>query len=184
MSIDLIIIVAYFALIMLIAVRAYVKDDVTIEEYFVSSRSLPWYSVAASTIATNICAGHFLAVIGATYAYGLAQANFEINAIVGLLIAAFVFVPLYLKAKVITISQFFEQKFGQGVGTTYSILFMFLYVTFYMGSSLFWGAYTVEAVFSNDIAFLGSSPEIRIFVLICVLGTFQDLKFQSRQDQG
>lgn len=172
MSIDLLIIIGYFAAIMVIAVRARVRSDVSVEEYFVSSRSLPWYSVAASMIATNIHAGHFLSVVGAAYAFGLAQANFEINAIAGLLIAAFVFVPLYLKAKVITISQFFEMKFGTAVGTTYSILFMLLYGTLYIGSALFWGAYSVEAVFSDEIAFLGSSPRTRIFVLICVLGTF------------
>jgi len=172
MSIDLLIIIGYFAAIMVIAVRARVRSDVSVEEYFISSRSLPWYSVAASMIATNIHAGHFLSVVGAAYAFGLAQANFEINAIAGLLIAAFVFVPLYLKAKVVTISQFFEMKFGTVVGTTYSILFMLLYGTLYIGSALFWGAYSVEAVFSDEIAFLGSSPQARIFVLICVLGAF------------
>jgi SSS family solute:Na+ symporter len=30
----------------------------------------------------------------------------------------------------------------------------------------------VEAVFGSELAFLGGSPEMRIFVLICVLGTF------------
>ena len=173
MSIDLIIVVAYFSAVMFVAVRARTKTaDSSVEDYFVSGRSLRWYSIAASTIATNIHAGHFLAVVGAAYAFGLAQANFEINAVLGLLIAAFVFVPLYLKAKVVTISQFFELKFGRAVGTAYSILFMLLYGTLYIGSALFWGAYTVEAVFGSELAFLGGSPEMRIFVLICALGTF------------
>ena len=160
MSIDLLIVVAYFAAVMVVAVRARTRaSGSTVEEYFVSGRSLPWYSIAASTIATNIHAGHFLAVVGAAYAFGLAQANFEINAILGLLIAAFVFVPLYLKANVVTISQFFELKFGRAVGTTYSILFMILYGTLYVGSALFWGAYTVEAVFGPELTFLGASPK-------------------------
>jgi SSS family solute:Na+ symporter len=173
MSVDLLIVVAYFSAVMFVAARARVRAaDSSLEDYFVSGRSLPWYAVAASTIATNIHAGHFLAVVGAAYAFGLAQANFEINAIVGLLIAAFVFVPLYLKARVVTISQFFELKFGRAVGTTYSILFMVLYGTLYVGSALFWGAYTVEAVFGPELTFLGDSPELRIFILMCVLGTF------------
>jgi SSS family solute:Na+ symporter len=173
MNIDLLIVVGYFAAVMLVAVRARTRAaGSSVEDYFVSGRSLPWYSIAASTIATNIHAGHFLAVAGAAYAFGLAQANFEINAILGLLIAAFVFVPLYLKANVVTISQFFELKFGRVVGTAYSILFMILYGTLYVGSALFWGAYTVDAVFGSELTFLGASPEMRIFVLICVLGTF------------
>jgi SSS family solute:Na+ symporter len=172
MSIDLLIVVAYFSAVMFVAVRVRTRTaDSSVEDYFVSGRSLPWYSIAASTIATNIHAGHFLAVVGAAYAFGFAQANFEINAILGLLIAAFVFVPLYLKARVVTISQFFELKFGRAVGTVYSILFMLLYGTLYLGSALFWGAYTVEAVFGSELTYLGGSPEMRIFVLICVLGT-------------
>lgn len=173
MSIDLLIVLAYFAAVMVVAVRARLRAaDSSVEDYFVSGRSLPWYSIAASTIATNIHAGHFLAVAGAAYAFGLAQANFEINAILGLLIAAFVFVPLYLKARVVTISQFFELKFGPAVGTAYSILFMILYGTLYIGSALFWGAYTIEAVFGSELSFLGGSPEMRIFILVCALGTF------------
>mgnify|MGYP000676988158 CR=1 FL=1 len=46
--------------------------------------------MAASTIATNLHAGHFLAVVGSAYAFGLAQANFELNAVFGLVLAAFV----------------------------------------------------------------------------------------------
>ena len=36
------------------------------------------------------------------------QANLEINAIFGILVAAFFFIPLYLRMKVITITQLFE----------------------------------------------------------------------------
>ena len=97
---------------MVVAVRARLTKDVSVEDYLLSGRNLRWYSIAASTIATNLHAGHFLAVIGSAYAFGLAQANFELNAIFGLLLAAFVFVPMYLRARVVTITQFFEQRFG------------------------------------------------------------------------
>jgi SSS family solute:Na+ symporter len=49
---------------------------------------------------------------------------------------------------------------------------MLLYGTLYIGSALFWGAYTIEAVFGPELGFLGGSPPVRIFVLICGLGTF------------
>ena len=172
MNIDAIIIITYFVTVMVVAVRGRVKGPVTAEEYFVSSRSLPWYSVAASTIATNIHAGHFLGVAGAAYAYGLAQANFEINAVLGLLLAAFVFLPFYLKHRVMTITQFFELKFGPRVATTYSVLYMVLYGTLYIGNALFWGAYTINAVFGSQLAFISEDPQVLIFILIVALGTF------------
>jgi SSS family solute:Na+ symporter len=170
---DALIILGYFAAVMLVAVRARLGRDVGTEEYFVSGRNLRWYSIAASTIATNLHAGHFLAVVGSAYAYGLAQANFELNAIFGLLMAAFVFVPLYLRARVLTITQFFEQKFGANVALAYSLLMMFLYGTLYLGFALFWGGYSLEILFGDGIERLvGGTPVTRISAIIVLLGAF------------
>jgi SSS family solute:Na+ symporter len=52
------------------------------------------------------------------------------------LIAAFVFVPLYLRARVTTITEYFEMRFGTRVALTYSILMMVLYAFLYLGSAL------------------------------------------------
>ena len=91
--IDLGIVIAYFAIIFTIGLRARASASVGPEEFFLSSRSLRWPSIAMSTIATNIEAGHFLSVAGAAYVDGLAQGNFELNAIFGIVVAAFFFVP-------------------------------------------------------------------------------------------
>jgi len=170
---DLIIILGYFAVIMVVAIKARLKKDVTVDDYFVSGRNLGWWSIAASTIATNLHAGHFLAVIGSAYAFGLAQANFELNAIFGLLMAAFVFVPIYLRAKVVTVTQFFEQKFGPNIALTYSVLTMFMYGTLYLGSALFWGGYALEVLYGDSMQqFVGATPALRILVMIVLLGGF------------
>ncbi|NCQ34259.1 hypothetical protein GW813_04095, partial [bacterium] len=65
---DILIILAYFTAILVVALRSRLSPAAGIDEYFVGGRDLPWYSIAASTIATNLHAGHFLAVIGAAYA--------------------------------------------------------------------------------------------------------------------
>ncbi len=170
---DALVILAYFAVVMTVAVRARLRRDTTPEEYFVGGRRLRWWSIAASTIATNLHAGHFLAVIGSAYAFGLAQANFELNAVLGLVVAAFVFVPLYLRAKVVTVTQFFEAKFGARVATTYSLLMMFLYGTLYLGGTLFWGGYSLEILFGDEVrAAVGGTPGLRICAMIVLLGAF------------
>jgi solute:Na+ symporter, SSS family len=170
---DALIIVGYFVLIMSVAISARVGRGAGVEAYFVSGRNLSWYSIAASTIATNLHAGHFLAVIGSAYAFGLAQANFELNAVLGLLMAAFIFVPLYLKARVITITQFFEAKFGSRVSTAYSLLTIFLYGTLYLGAALFWGGYSLEILYGESLqSLIGLTPAIRICLMIVLLGLF------------
>lgn len=170
---DALIILGYFAAVMAVAVRARLKRDATPDEYFAGGRDLKWYSIAASTIATNLHAGHFLAVIGSAYAFGLAQANFELNAVLGLILAAFVFVPIYLRQRVYTITQFFETKFGPKVATAYSLLSMFLYGTLYLGAALFWGGYSLEILFGDSLqAAIGATPAIRICAMIVLLGGF------------
>ena len=81
MNIDLFMVVAYFIIIFLIGVYKSAVQKKDAESYFLSSRKLRWPSIAMSTIATNIQAGHFIGMGGAAYAYGLAQANFEIGAV-------------------------------------------------------------------------------------------------------
>ena len=170
--IDILIILVYFAVVMLVGFLSRSGDDTTAEEYFISSRSLKWPSIALSTIATNIHAGHFLGMAGSAYLYGLAQANLEINAVFGILMAAFVFVPLYLKMRVVTITQFFEKKFGVKVATAYSVLTMVLYGFLYLGTTLFWGAYAINSLFAGQIQFLGPDPAVRIMTLMTFLGIF------------
>jgi len=169
---DLLIIAAYFVVIMLVGVLSRTNADATAEEYFVSSRRLRWPSIALSTIATNIHAGHFLGIAGSAYLYGLAQANLEINAVFGLLLATFVFVPLYLQLRVMTITQFFAAKFGLQVATAYSVLTMVLYGFLYLGTALFWGAYAVEALFPQYTELIHADPFTRLVIMMVVLGAF------------
>ena len=63
----------------------------------------------------------FLGMMGSAYLYGLAQASLEINAMQGILMAAFIFVPMYLKDRVMTITQFIKTKLGERVSLAYSL---------------------------------------------------------------
>lgn len=169
---DIIIILGYFTIIFALGVIRRDTGHITAHEYFLKSNTLRWPSIAFSTIATNIHVGHFLGMTGSAYLYGLAQANFEINAILGILIAAFIFVPLFLSAKVTTISQFFEHKLGPKVAFSYSALMILLYGFLYLGTALFWGGYAINAVFGEQIQFIHHDTTTRIFILAVALGSF------------
>ena len=157
---------------MTVALRGKVKADSSADEYFLSSRNLPWYSVALSTIATNIQGYQFLGMMGSAYLFGLAQANLEINAVQGILIGAFVFVPLFLREKIMTITQFIAKKLGQRIALFYSIANIALFATVTVGAALFWGAYAAELVFGEQLTVLHSNRIVRIAILILILGIF------------
>ena len=170
--IDFIIVIIYFLIIFIVAIKGRVKSNGTVEEYFLSNRNLKWYSIALSTIATNVQGYQFLGMMGSAYLYGLAQANLEINAVQGILIATFIFIPIYLREKIFTITEFIEKKLGKKIALFYSLSNIALFATITLGAALFWGAYAAEMVFGEQLSFLHSNRIVRIGILIIIIGTF------------
>ncbi|MGA1544263.1 MAG: SLC5 family protein [Saprospiraceae bacterium] len=175
MMIDFVIVLSYFIIILLVALTGKTKAGSSAEAYFLSSRNLPWYSVALSTIATNIQGYQFLGMMGSAYLYGLAQANLEINAVQGILIGTFVFVPLFLKEKIMTITEFISARLGERIALFYSLSNIALFATVTLGAALFWGAYAADMVFGDQLSFLHEDRLIRIALLIIFLGIFSAL---------
>ncbi len=172
MLLDLLIVLVYFITIFVVAISGRMGKDVTTEEYFLSSRNLRWYSVAISTIATNVQGYQFLGMMGSAYLYGLAQGNLEINAIQGLWMAAFIFIPLYLKDKVITVTQFIKNRLGTTASLFYSISNIVLFSTIALGGALFWGAYAADLVFGDYLSFIHDDRTTRVSILLAGLGIF------------
>ena len=134
---DLFIVIFYFFIVISFALKGRLSNDASADQYFLSSRNLPWYSIAISTIATNIQGYQLLGMMGSAYIFGLAQANLEINAVQGILIGAFIFVPFYLKEKVFTITEFIEKRLGKKIALFYSIANISLFSTITLGAALF-----------------------------------------------
>ena len=170
--IDLLIVVAYFLLVMMAAISGGQKKELTSEEYFLSSRSLRWPSIAFSSIATNVGGYQFIGMMGSAYLYGLAQASLEINAVQGILLASFIFIPYYLKDKIITITQFIKKRLGENVALIYSLANISLFSTITIGAALFWGAYAADVVFAEYLSILHEDRLTRITILILLLGLF------------
>ena len=169
---DFSIVIFYFILIFFVALKGRVTNKSSAEEYFLSNRSLKWYSIALSTIATNIQGYQFLGMMGSAYLFGLAQANLEINAVQGILIATFIFVPIFLKERITTITEFIKKKLGNKIALFYSLSNIALFSTITLGAALFWGAYAAEMVFGEQLSFLHENRIVRIGILIAILGLF------------
>ena len=148
--IDLLIVAFYFLLVLVAAISGKQKKVLTSEEYFLSSRSLKWPSIAFSTIATNIGGYQILGMMGSAYLYGLAQASLEINAVQGILLASFIFIPYYLRYRVTTITQFIKIRLGRNVALIYSLANILLFSTIIIGA-VFFGAHTLQTLFLVNI---------------------------------
>jgi SSS family solute:Na+ symporter len=82
----------------------------TAEDYFLASKSLPWWAIGASLIAANISAEQFIGMSGSGFAVGLAIASYEWMAAITLLIVAKYFLPVFIKQGLYTIPEFVEKR--------------------------------------------------------------------------
>ena len=101
----------------------------TTEDYFLASRSLPWWAIGASLIAANISAEQIIAMSGDGYVIGLAIATYEWTAAIALIVMAKYFLPIFLREKIYTMPQFLEKRFDSRVKVVLAIfgwLSMFL----------------------------------------------------------
>jgi len=112
---DLTIILGYLVLIVFVGLRlsGKVKDA---RDFFLAGRSLAWWVIGLSIIGTNIGADNYVGAAGNAYNVGIAQANFEwIGAIPAMILASLVFIPLYWKAGVYSIPEYFGLRYNQAV---------------------------------------------------------------------
>jgi solute:Na+ symporter, SSS family len=110
-TIDWLIIVAYFALLLGITAWVIRRNKNTTDDYFLAGRNLGWLVVGASIFASNIGSEHLVGLAGSGATSGVAMAHYELHAWC-LLVLAWVFVPFYTRSKVYTMPEFLERRFS------------------------------------------------------------------------
>jgi SSS family solute:Na+ symporter len=106
-------------------------------DFFLAGRSLPWWAIGFSLVATDIGGTDIIGVGGAAYAHGLAVGNFEwIGCVPAMILAAFVFVPIFWRAGVTTIPEFLERRFDARLRVALAVCWL-LFMACNIGIMLF-----------------------------------------------
>ena len=97
-TIDVGIFVVY--VIGLIAVALWISksekaEGTNTEDYFLASKSLPWWAIGASLIASNISAEQIIGMSGSGFAIGLAIASYEWMSAITLIIVGKYMLPIF-----------------------------------------------------------------------------------------
>ncbi len=116
------------------------------EDYFLASKSLPWWAVGASLIAANISAEQFIGMSGSGFAIGLAIASYEWMAAITLIIVAKYFLPIFIEKELYTIPEFIEKRFSTNLKTILAIFWIALFVFVNLTSVLFLGAQAIDTI--------------------------------------
>ena len=116
------------------------------EDYFLASKSLPWWAIGTSLIAANISAEQFIGMSGSGYALGLAIASYEWMAAITLLIVGKYFLPIFIEKGLYTIPEFVEKRFSTNLKTILAVFWIGLYVFVNLASVLYLGALALEVI--------------------------------------
>lgn len=95
-----------------------------IDQYFVGGRSLPWYHIGLSVMATQASAITFLSAPGQAYSDGMRFVQFYFGLPLAMIVLCITFVPIFHKLKVYTAYEYLEQRFDLKTRSLVAFLFL------------------------------------------------------------
>lgn len=123
--IDYVVIAGYFAA--LIGIAAYfARKQTTTEVYYVGGRSVPWWAMGISLMATLISSITFVAFPGDAYEKNWAGLVPGLMVPIVLLLLAAVVIPFYRQAVGLSAYEYFEKRFGYGARVYSSLAFLLM----------------------------------------------------------
>ena len=123
-AIDWAIIAAYLAWVIWDGIRLS-KNTNEIEGYFLASRSLPWWAVGLSVMATQLSAITMIGTTGQGYAIGMGLLQQYYALPIAMIIIAVTFVPFFHNARIFTAYEFLERRFDAKTRSFTALLFLF-----------------------------------------------------------
>ena len=162
-TLDYIIFAAYALLILSVGLwvsRGKKGEKKSAEDYFLASKSLPFWAIGASLIAANISAEQFIGMSGSGFAIGLAIASYEWMAALTLIVVAKFFLPIFIKQGLFTIPQFIEKRFNTNLKTILAIFWVALFIFVNLTSVLFLGAKALDTILGT-----GDGSMIMYFII-------------------
>ncbi|MBB6093654.1 SSS family solute:Na+ symporter [Povalibacter uvarum] len=121
------------------------------QDYFLASRSLPWWAIGTSLIAANISAEQIIGMSGSGYVIGLGIASYEWMAALTLIIVGKYFLPIFLKNGIYTMPEFLEKRYSPAVRNVMAVFWLGVYVFVNLTSILWLGATAVHTVTGIDV---------------------------------
>ena len=121
--VDWIIVGAYLLWVVVDGIRLS-RRNTGMEGYLLASRSLPWWAVGLSVMATQLSAITMVSTTGQGYAEGLKFVQFYFGLPLAMIVLSVTVVPFFWRAKVYTAYEFLERRFDLKTRTLTAFLFL------------------------------------------------------------
>ncbi|XP_053444712.1 solute carrier family 5 member 4-like isoform X2 [Nycticebus coucang] len=164
---DISVIVVYFVVVTAVGLWAMLRTNRgSVGGFFLAGRDTAWWPMGASLFASNIGSTHFVGLAGTGASSGIATATFEWHSSVMLLVLGWVFIPIYLKAGVMTMPGYLKKRFGGNrLQVYFSILSLFLCVILSIASNIYSGAIFIKLALGLDLY-------LAIFILLAITAVY------------
>src|SRR3982751_1350690 len=117
------VVVGYLAWIVVDGLRR-TKASTGVEGYLLANRSLPWWAVGLSVMATQLSAITLVGTTGQAYADGMRFVQFYFGLPFAMVILSVTLVPFFSRANVYTAYEYLERRFDVKTRTLASLLFL------------------------------------------------------------
>ena len=172
---DYLVFVAYIVILVGMGIflsRGKKGEEKSSTDYFLAGNTLTWWAVGASLISANISAEQFIGMSGSAYVSGIAMAAYELMAAATLIVVGKFLLPLMIEKKIFTIPQFLSERYNWGVGLSFSIFWLFLYVFINLTSVAWLGALAMKQILGLPTiagVFMGMNVDMTLLVIILFL---------------
>jgi SSS family solute:Na+ symporter len=149
---DYLIFALYFVVLTFIGLWVGRHKSTNSEDYFLAGKSLPWYAVGGSFIASNISSEHFIGMVGAAFTYGIVVASSEWRNIWTFSLLIWFFIPFLLASGAFTIPEFLEKRFNNILRQFFAIVTILCNITAFLAAVLYGGGLALHELFGWDLS--------------------------------
>ncbi|MBI3933787.1 MAG: sodium:solute symporter [Acidobacteria bacterium] len=118
-------VVLIFSLVVIVGYGLYKsRGKQTIRDYILAGKSMPWWAMGLSIMATQASAITFIGTTGQAYVDGMRFVQFYFGLPLAMVILSATVVPFFHRARVVTAYEFLEQRFDAKTRVAASIVFL------------------------------------------------------------
>lgn len=96
----------------------------TTRDYFLTDRSVPWWAICFTVVATETSTLTFIGIPAAAYAGNMTFLQLALGYVIGRVIVSLLFIPAYFRGDLFTSYELLQRRFGTGVKTLSASIFL------------------------------------------------------------
>ena len=148
-TLDWLVVAGYFMVLLGIAWWVIRQRQETTTDYFLAGRHVGWFVIGASIFASNVGSEHVVGLAGTAAQTGLAMGHYELHSWLVLLLG-WVFVPFYMRSRVVTMPEFLEKRYSPAARWLLSLIMLVGYVLTKVSVTVYAGGVVFQVLMGID----------------------------------